>query len=185
MFTHHRFDSRKRLGRNRSPIRRHIGRRHPDEVALKHANLSAEAYRGVDKRRNIGGLIYRPDLSDSERAVYLNPSTGKFQVAIRGTARFGDVLTDVGLAVGGLKHSKRFDREAKALDRLGSENIETLTGHSLGGSLAGKLGAQRGIRTTTFNEGRGLADLLSSDNDQNVRRIRTRGDLVSLAGALG
>jgi hypothetical protein len=147
------------------------------------ARMSAEAY-GLDPQRRIGKAIYIPHLSTDERKVYKDSRSKDYTVAIRGTENLNDVGTDIALALGRLKATKRFKREESAVKGLLDRGLKVnLTGHSLGSTVADELSRKYGLRGTLFNQGAGLDSLVRNDNPL-TEKYRTKYDPVSVLGVV-
>jgi hypothetical protein len=120
------------------------------------------------------------DLSNPrETLVAYNPFDKKVLFVSNGTDKRSekDLITDVGLAIGGLKQSERFmdtkDILTKAKDKYkGSKFV--LAGSSLGGSLVNSV-ASPTDKVLTYN----TAYLPRSKAQPNVKNYRTSGDVVS------
>lgn len=99
-------------------------------------------------------------LSDSHRVVFFNPGTKKAVVSFRGTklTDFGDLYTDYKVLKGEEGNSKRFMNSTyltrTVVHKYGKENV-SLTGHSLGGTQAVKIGQELGLQSHAFNPGIG------------------------------
>ena len=156
------------------------------------AIFAEEAYQ--EKRANIGGFNYVPDLSDERTAVYHNPKTGKSYVSYRGTASFGDAVKYWPSAVGTgtLDKTGRVKQALEKYDlvrqRFGGQ--PRVTGHSLGGQIAKIVSREKGAPGAAFNEsssslgyGAEVADLCKKNPSTPVckdfKSYRIAGDIAS------
>ena len=125
------------------------------------------------------GYKYDHDLSTPESKVFTD-NKGKPHIAFRGSKRVMDFLgSDVKLALGLDKYDRRF-QEARHLTRMVEDKYgqaADVFGHSLGGSLAEKSGANGKI--VTYNKGTGIMDIGRKIGDNQVDH-RTKNDLASL-----
>lgn len=112
----------------------------------------------------------------------------KVLLGVRGTADVRDVFANAHLAVGALKHSKRYkaDKEEVAayLRAHPDAKIETAS-HSLGGAVARGLARDFGSSITggaAFNSAIGLDELLKRRKLTNVKqtRVSTQRDFLRL-----
>lgn len=104
------------------------------------------------------GTVLVGALSTDEAKVFTKPGSNEIVVAFAGTrpTRAGDLWTDGQLARGKLSETARFRRSQKLLSDIRKQFPRahiTLTGHSLGGSIAESLADQRSS-ATAFNPGR-------------------------------
>ena len=99
------------------------------------------------------------ELSTPDSLVIKKPN-GKVEIAYRGTQLSGkpsleDISTDASIAVGADRDTPQFkradDQIKSAFEKYGRENVESLTGYSLGGTKALSMGQKYGIESTTFN----------------------------------
>lgn len=114
------------------------------------ANLSNEAYKKVDERKNFEEWEYQKDLSDEESAVYRNEK-GEQILAVRGTTNLKDSISDIHIIRGTMKDSKRFNKELSKAKEL--KGLIAVTGHSLGGAISNYISSELGIPSITFNAG--------------------------------
>lgn len=142
--------------------------------------LLDNSYRGDDKLSVIDGYQMDPELSGNRAQVYYNNITGKAYVVHRGTQGIHDIATDVRLALGD-KSSERFAHGRKIQKaaglKYGPNNITTI-GHSLGGSIAERVGG-KSERVITLNKPVTPLDLYTTVK-QNQQDIRASLDPVSL-----
>lgn len=135
-----------------------------------------------EQKKEINGFERDDELSGNRAQVYRNPKSGKVIVAHRGTKDLSDVVTDVGLAVGyrggrRFKHGERVQKQAEA--KYGSENVTTI-GHSLGSSIAEKVG-KNSRKIITANKPVVPTDILFGKTPpKNQTDIRTSFDPVSI-----
>lgn len=123
--------------------------------------------------------------------VFKNKVTGKFVVAFRGTNGLADFKTDAVLAtkksdIGQIAYARKL--LAKIPSKVSSKDI-FLTGHSLGGYIAARMGAEKNLKTTTFNAPGFHKDLLSTlkksgklKYEKQVTNHNIESDYVSGAG---
>lgn len=126
------------------------------------------------------GYTYDPALSSITDKVFLDKS-GNPIVLHRGSKRIIEdwLSSNLPLAVGLEGGTERFKKSKKVIEELRQKYPEksiTSVGHSLGGSLAEKSGADKAI---TFNKGAGLGDI-GKQIPSTQTDIRTRFDLPSI-----
>jgi hypothetical protein len=154
-----------------------------------YARLSRDVYE-TQRARDIKGHILQPEYSTEKRAVYFNPSTGKYVVAQRGTVPTDrdDLQDDVLVVKDELKSSKRHKDEKKFLEKLiadkGKDNI-ILTGHSLGSNHSKLLSKEFDLPMYGFSEGETVsADKIVENffdrGDDRVQNFKVSYDPVSL-----
>ncbi|MDL9998457.1 hypothetical protein QTI24_07595 [Variovorax sp. J22P240] len=136
----------------------------------EHAVLASDAYKDrssdVDKDPvTIYGVDYRIlDVADRssgyQGTVYQRVDTGEVIIAHRGTESMKDGITDAGMALNGrnnqlgdaMAFTQRAVEKAKGSEaKLGRPVGITITGHSLGGTLAEITAARYGVPAETFN----------------------------------
>ena len=142
----------------------------------------------LDKISMEGGGVIDKELSTPDSLVIQKPN-GKVEIAYRGTQLSGkpnleDIYTDATIAVGADRTTRQFqaaeDQIEKAINKYGKENIDHLTGYSLGGTKALSMGQKYNIESTTFNPfiGKRLArGINNTDATHNI--IRTTTDFAS------
>lgn len=123
--------------------------------------------------------------------IFKNKVTGKYAVAIRGTNNMNDVYTDIALAsTNGEIKQINYARKlfAKLPAKTKAEDI-TVTGHSLGGYIAARMGAGRNYKTVTFNAPGYQADYLkalrksgASKYEEQITNYNIQSDYVSGSG---
>ena len=145
---------------------------HPDQwpeyqrnvTAGDAAELSRIAYVGTAERNSefektnlTNKFTYDEADSNKDVAVFDHAATGKKIVAYRGTNVYddADLVADGQIVLGGAaEKSGRFANNKRKIEQLGGpDNVELVTGHSLGGRGADLVSRQYGIRAVTFNEG--------------------------------
>lgn len=146
--------------------------------------------------QSVGSSVLIPALSSDEAKVFTKPGTNQIVIAFTGTRPWkpGDLWTDAALAGGRLSKTSRMQRSQALLARVHKSfpgARVTLTGHSLGASIAEHLASDRdeGI---AFNPGRRvnnpikrfqtkLRGRISKDNEAryNSRSYVSRYDIVS------
>lgn len=133
----------------------------------------------ASKKLNQLGYTYDKDLSNNENKVFVDKN-GNPNIAFRGSKRLKDFVgSDLKLALGLEKFDPRF-QEAKLLTHAVEEKYHkpaNVFGHSLGGSLAEKSGAQGQVYT--YNKGAGLFDI-GRTIPKNQHDTRTVEDIPSL-----
>lgn len=190
----------------------------PIAVGLKkeheiYARASKEAYQLTNDARakKLDTYDYVPDSSDLYTAVYHDKANKHTIMAHRGTkiGHAADLGTDAALFMGTEATNPRFMKVLGQYDSLVKKlgNNVTVTGHSLGGTLADHIVKNRGTYGITFNAGavlpggfgpstgllgwgdkRGViaaADKLNLRHADKITSYRTNGDLVSLMNKRG
>lgn len=133
----------------------------------------------ANEKLNSLGYTYDNDLSVPNAKVFVDKK-GRPNIAFRGSHRVEDFLvSDTMLGLGLDKYDTRF-QEAKKLTKLVEDKYKKpvdVFGHSLGGSLAEKSGANGNIYT--YNKGTGIGDLFKTI-PKNQFDTRTTNDIISL-----
>lgn len=165
------------------------------------SKLSDEVYKSKEKRTDRDGYKEDKSLSKEKSSVYVKD--GKAVVAVRGTSDLRDIGTDALVALGVSKKGKRYKKEKQlvkeAIDKYGKDNV-SVSGHSLGGTIARDLSRDLGVKAETYNSGASvrqlvedIGDKIACKNRKNGKRCRksklvkserTRADPVSLLGAV-
>lgn len=122
-------------------------------------------------------------LSGKNQQVWYNPNAAnnnKLMVNVAGTHSIKDVGTDVMLGLGLLKQTNRFKSAKKTLEKAKTKynTSATVTGHSLGGTIAG-YAASRSDKAITIDKGATIGQKMRS----NEQAFRTSGDAVSILNA--
>jgi hypothetical protein len=129
------------------------------------------------------GYVLDTKLSSHNQKVYFNPKTKKILYTIAGTHNIYDVGTDLYLALGKLKDTKRYKEAKKILEKARkyypSNTGVDVVGHSLGGTIASGIGKGKD-NIISYNKGATIGQK-SRDNEKS---IRTSGDVVSALSSL-
>lgn len=126
------------------------------------------------------GFVLDTELSDSRQTlVAYNPFDKRVLFVANGTDPRSekDIQTDVLLASGGLKQTKRFDETKSSLNKAKAKYQDSnfvLAGHSLAGGLVNYV-ADRKDKVITYNP----AYSPGATARGNVKNYRTSGDIVS------
>lgn len=162
---------------------------------LARAAYNREKYSGDYEGQ---GYIIDNDLSDNYRTTFYHPQSKKAVVSFRGTklTNLMDIATDIAIARGSENKTARFMNSMRlskaAIEKYGKDNV-ALTGHSLGGTQAIKIGQKTGIPAYAFNPGIGpktgvvqaLTKLLTKHRNTNVNIFHTgTKDFVSILAPL-
>ena len=140
-----------------------------------HSVLKA-SYKGGD----IGeGYVKDNSLSNGDYQTYYNPGNNKLIFSVTGTHKLRDVGTDLWLAFGGLKQTNRYKQADRALKKAKDKYkpaATSVTGHSLGGSIAQGIGS-KSDNIKTLDAGYTIGQRTRGEH------FRTSGDMVSLLGS--
>ena len=149
-------------------------------TALKASYGDKEARKKLNKK----GYILDKELSnDNEQVWYKHKKHGgkKLIYTVAGTHNLSDVGTDVSLAVGQLKSTKRYKEADETLKKAKAKHgvkHASIAGHSLGGSIAGYI-ASADDDVYTLDKGATIGQPVK----QTENAYRYKGDLVSLLNA--
>lgn len=167
------------------------------ETMKKYALFSQMAYAEGDTKKVseftnknplLNGFVIDTQLSGTKNQVFYNRQTGEIVLAYKGTnpKNMEDIYDDVAIANPNIHESEtdRFKRAdelyQQVVDKYGSENI-TITGHSLGGSIAMHVGEKNDQPVMAYNPGvslnRAFEDTRGNENKTII--FRTGNDPVS------
>lgn len=155
-------------------------------------NASQIAYKASHEERKAQlhpHYVYDEELSDDDTVVAhhrYNPNESI--IAFRGTdpsklhRAKRDIPADIALGVGNT-NSDRFVQARKKISEFHRKHPGkhvTLTGHSLGGTIAEELGRERNLDTAVFNPGRQLLGKVEQKNSTSNHEVyRHADDLIS------
>lgn len=120
------------------------------------------------------------ELSSHNQQVYYNPDKKKLVYSVTGTHNLSDVGTDVYLFAGKLSKTRRYKEADSTLKRAKEKykpDQSIVTGHSLGGAIASKIG-KPSDRIITYNSGATFGQKIR----KNEEAIHTSGDILSAFG---
>ena len=135
-----------------------------------------------NKAKTMKGYNLDENLSNDNQQVYFNPTNKKLLYSIAGTHNLGDVGTDAYLAVGKLKDTNRYKNADKTLRQAKQKygvNKAMITGHSLGGAIAGYIGNPEVDSIYTLDKGATIKQPVK----KGEHAYRSKGDIVSLLNA--
>ena len=140
------------------------------------------SYGNRESKRNIEEKGYKFDrtLSNHNEQTYYNPTDQKLLVTVAGTHNLSDWGTDLLLANGNLKLSKRYIEAKKTLEQARTKyhpKETVVAGHSLGNIASGI--ASRDDKVYTLDGGYTIGQKTRA----NTKAYRSQGDVVSLLGA--
>ena len=132
-----------------------------------------------NKKTHLRGYHLDQELSDHNKQVYYNPANRQAVYNVTGTHNLSDVGTDFYLLGGHLKDTSRYKKAHRGLRaakaKYGPDVNVTITGHSLGGSIAGYIGDENdGV--ITLDKGATVGQKIRKQE----KGYRTQGDIVSL-----
>jgi hypothetical protein len=130
--------------------------------ALLNAEMSAQAYEPVDKRKEtIGNFTYDKDISTPIHAIYVG--SGTVYLAERGTNSVSEATRNWGgIAMGKESSNERMTKlrnKVNEIKRKYPNRAVKTTGHSLGGSNVRKLTTETNIPSRSYNPGAGVSEL--------------------------
>jgi hypothetical protein len=129
------------------------------------------------------GYEFDKELSNIQSRVYHNPIDNKVLVTYRGTTNLlNDIPSDLAILTGTLKNTNRYKESKKVYENAKKKyntNSVTVSGHSLGGSLANAVGGKND-KIYTYNKGVGIFNPNTKSNEKGYRTVT---DLISLLSA--
>jgi hypothetical protein len=126
------------------------------------------------------GYQFDAELSSHNQQVYYHPEKKKLLYNVSGTHNLSDIATDAYLLAGRLNKTNRYKEADKTLKRAKEKyqpEHSTVTGHSLGGAIASKIG-KPADRIVTYNSGATFGQRVR----KNEEAIHTAGDPLSAFG---
>jgi hypothetical protein len=120
-------------------------------------------------------------LSSHNQTVAHNPFNNKMLTAVAGTHNYDDYKTDLQLAFGNLKRTKRYN-EAKETLKVAREKYkpksDIIVGESLGGTITGYLPYDKNTRAFAVNSGATIGQQ-TRDRQGRLTNYRINGDIIS------
>jgi hypothetical protein len=145
-----------------------------------HTTLKASyGDRNAHKKLESQGYTLDRELSNDNQQFYYNKNNGKLINTIAGTHNIKDIGTDIWLAAGKLQNTSRYKQAERRLETAKAKykpKHTTITGHSLGSSIAQTL-SSKGDKTVTLDGGYTIGQKTRGES------YRAQGDAVSLLGA--
>ena len=130
------------------------------------------------KAKNMHGYQLDNELSDHNQSVYYHPENRKLLYSVTGTHNLRDVGTDLYLLGGHLKNTTRYkkadEKLRQAKEKYGVDHA-TVTGHSLGGSIAGYIAGDND-HVMTLDKGATIGQKIK----KNETAFRTKGDFINV-----
>ena len=120
-------------------------------------------------------------LSSHNQTIAHNPFNNKLLTAVAGTHNYDDFKTDLHLAFGNLKRTKRYN-EAKETLNVAREKYkpksDVIVGESLGGTITGYLPYNKNTRAFAVNSGATIGQQ-TRDRQGRLTNYRINGDIIS------
>ena len=156
----------------------------PPRVRLVDAVKSSYGEKSGEARLRHAGYLKDESLSSKHQSIYYNPKESHLLVNVRGTQEVSDLVPDTAILLGRLKDTRRFQEAQEAHDRAKTKynpRHTTVTGHSLGGSIASELETSPNTEKVTFNKG--VSPFDTRGNAKGEKAYRTAFDPISFFGA--
>lgn len=149
-------------------------------VSLHDALRSSYGDKKAREQLLANGYNYDNSLSNGNQQVWYSPDQKKLLFNVAGTHNLKDWGTDLWLGLGGLKNTNRYkeaDKKlAQAKQKYGVQNA-TITGHSLGGSIAQNI-KKKGDQSYALDSGYTIGQKTRTKGGES-HNYRTSGDIVS------
>ena len=163
----------------------------------RYSQISQQSYQ--PEPQNFDKFTFNKDISTPEIAVF--DSENEVAIGLRGTQSFSDSLTDVFVTLGDYSENGRLGKRVlevqNQINKIKNNNIHkkkiSVSGHSLGGSIAGQIGIDNpDLDIYTFNRGTGINPFPAIKNSiynnvfgdskvrTNIKNYRISGDVASL-----
>lgn len=166
-----------------------------DEAKTQDALLSQATYHGNSP---VAGFTLDQELSSGDWGVYVNDQTKRATIAFRGTdsnpkhsSFWKDMGANVAHVFGAEGVNSRYQRAdavtKKVIDKYGKGNV-SVTGHSLGGTLATYVSEANGIDAQVYNPfitpNEVVATWTNKHQQENVHRHIIGGDIIPALGGM-
>lgn len=159
-----------------------------NETSDPYLYFSSLAYDDPDSRQSslenssaYKHYIVDPSLNDAESFAAYNVRDESVIIGHRGTANLGDVQTDLGLAIGQLESTDRYQRSLEFAQRVKDKyNFHHIihVGHSLGGTLADSIARRTDQYSVAYNRGSSPFEGNKPISEQH-QHYRTSEDFIS------
>jgi len=156
------------------------------KVKLYDALKSSYGDKKSKKKLEQSGYVKDKNLSNNNQQVYYNSTDNKLLMNVAGTHNLKDWGTDIALAFGALKSTKRYKQADNTLEKAKSKYQganTTVTGHSLGSSIGQKIVSKKDNDKFVGLDGGYTIGQKTRSYGGNQQHFRTQGDAVSLFGA--
>jgi len=160
------------------------GLKKPKELTLHKALKLSYLDNNKKKKKLLKKYGYRLDesLSNHNQTVGYNAHSKKLLMATTGTHNYDDAKTDLQLAFGNLKRTRRYNEAKETLNRANEKYSDKkntlLTGHSLGGTITGYLPYDKNTRAFAVNSGVTIGQK-TRDRQGKLTNYRVKGDIIS------
>jgi len=160
------------------------GLKKPKQLSLHKALKLSYMDNNKQKKKLLKKYGYRldEDLTNHNQTVAYNPFDQKLLMSTAGTHNYDDAKTDLQLAFGNLKRTKRYNEAKETLNRANEKykgrKSTLLTGESLGGTITGYLPYDKNTRAFAVNSGYTIGQE-TRDRGGRLTNYRVKGDLIS------